>query len=989
MGIYILLFFWLNTIILNTRAVSILGEENSSRRRVVYYTASMSVYPDYEGNLKITGSVVVEEESANSTTLIIMYALSNLETSAVGGMHIHTGTTCAIADLVGGHYYNDSLAIDPWTTVWSSDSSGDASGVLNVTADTFITDNYGRAFVVHDSSGTRAACGLIGSAEYVASLSDYPDYDGSYSITGTVSVSETLNGEVLVNYHLLGLETSTTGGMHIHTGTTCLVADWVGGHYYDAVTDPWTTTWTSDNLGESSGYFILDSGLNSVDDNLGHAYVVHESGGSRAACGLIGKIDEYLVTLNVYPGYEGLYDSIGGYIVVAGNASDSSLLTVTYDLWGMESDETGGMHIHEGTSCVVDDLVGGHYYDLDTDPWTTTWTTGNGGNTSSSYTIDSNISITNNFGHAYVIHESGGTRAACGLIGAEEITADFSLYPEYEGSYIITGVVAVSETLSEMLLVNYFLSGLESNSAGGIHIHTGTTCAVADMVSGHYYSETNDPWTTTWSSNVTGLSLGYFTIKTGYDTVVENLGHAVVVHESGGTRAACGLLGNGREYMATITAYPDYSGNTIITGYVVVAEEYENSEMLRISYSLSGMEASTTGGMHIHTGTTCSSADLVGGHFYDTESLNSDPWTTEWSSDNIGDGYGQITIDSGYLLDQNYGHSFVVHLSSNSGSTRAACGLIGTSEYVTTFSAYPGYTGSVSISGTFAVSVDINSLLLVNYDLEGLETSTSGGIHIHTGTTCAVADMVQGHYYNSTVTEGIDPWTTTWSSTVDGNANGYFTMDDGYNTIANNLGHAVVVHESDGTRAACGIVGNSEEYLAIMAPYPDYDGGYSITGYIAVSSEYEGAMKLRLTCDLSGLEVSTSGGVHIHSGTTCAAANEVGGHYYNTNETNGIDPWITEWESDSEGSSTTMFLINSGYALEDNLDHAVVVHDSSGTRIACGTLKLLETIPSSGSDSPIPLFPIIFPIVVVLIIGLGVFKKYHSPHHERRQTWRL
>ena len=73
------------------------------------------------------------------------------------------------------------------------------------------------------------------------------------------------------------------------------------------------------------------------------------------------------------------------------------------------------------------------------------------------------------------------------------------------------------------------------------------------------------------------------------------MGHAVVVHESGGTRAACGLLGEGQEYVATMGEYPDYEGNFSLEGYIVVAEEQAGSSKIRVTYSLSGLEASTSG----------------------------------------------------------------------------------------------------------------------------------------------------------------------------------------------------------------------------------------------------------------------------------------------------------------------------------------------------------------------------------------------------------
>jgi len=942
------------------------------------FTAIMSDYPDYSGSQTIRGTVEVEELSEGLTAIMMVtYNLTGLELSTSGGIHIHEGTSCADADFVGGHYYNDSLSVDPWTTTWTSDSSGDGSASFTIDAGISLNDTYGHAVVIHESDGTRSACGLLGSTETSSSIGSYPEYSGDYTITGTVAVSETLDGKLLINYKLIGLETSTSGGIHIHTGTTCLVADWVGGHYYSIGTDPWNTTWSSDASGDAIGAIIINSGYNTLEDNVRHAVVIHESDGSRAGCGLLGDHTEYLTTMEVYPGYTGS-QTIKGYVVVAEAADNVTHLEVQYELWGLETNTTGGLHIHAGTTCISGDLVEGHYYTTPSDPWSTDWTSDEYGNASDSFTIYSGVEINDNYGHAFVVHDSAASssaRAACGVIGAEEIKADIGAYPDYTGNYAINGTVAVAENLNDELVVNYVLSGLETNIEGGIHIHTGTTCLVADMVLGHYYDSDTlnvDPWTTTYSSDGFGNSYGSFTINSGYVSIAENLGHAVVIHESGGGRAGCGLLGEVNEYISIMDSYPDYSGEYTITGYVIVAEDEQDSGNLSVSYSLSGLEGSTSGGMHIHAGTTCSSAKLVGGHYYDTESLSIDPWNTEWTSDANGDALGDFTIDSNYALEDNYGHAFVIHLSNAKESIRAACGLIGTTEYLATFAEYPDYEGDHSISGIFAVSVDINGELLVNYDLVGLETNTSGGIHIHTGTSCSVADMVQGHYYNPSLSA--DPWTTTWNSDDSGNAHGYFKIDSGYNTIADNLGHAVVVHESDGTRASCGLIGEGKEYLATASVYPGYTGDLSITGFVAVSSEYDGASTLRITALLSGLEVSTTGGVHIHEGLSCDDADDVGGHYYNSSYTNGTDPWTTEWVSDSLGNSSTSFVIDSGYGLEDNLAHALVIHASNGSRISCGVIKPINTESSNPSGLTLEILIVII-VLVLLVLFLILYLK--------------
>jgi len=441
-------------------------------------------------------------------------------------------------------------------------------------------------------------------------------------------------------------------------------------------------------------------------------------------------------------------------------------------------------------------------------------------------------------------------------------------------------------------------------------------------------------------------------------------------------------------YEVTLSEYPDYTGSYDITGSATVAEAATGSLTLEITYSFSGLEVSTSGGMHIHVGTTCSIADLVEGHYYNSTTLDTDPWTDiEWTSDASGDASGVVNVTADVSIDDTYGHAFVVHLSDDD---RAACGLIGSTEYAATLEIYPDYDGDYDITGTVAVSEDIDGEVLVNYELDGLETNTSGGIHIHAGTSCVVAAMVQGHYYNSTYTNDTDPWTTEWSSDDDGAASGYFSLDDGYNTVADNQGHSLVVHTSDTTRAACGLIGDGTEYLADLSAYPDYSGNLSISGSVVVASTYDGSAELRVTCDLSGLETSTSGGVHIHNGTSCSDANYVGGHYYNSTYTNGTDPWTDMvWESDSDGNSSTTFVVDTGYEIEDNLGRALVIHDNAGTRISCGVLEsTADFSTSSGMDSTVLTIIIIVSVLLVCVMIVAIRKVFCQPAPTKEKNYK-
>lgn len=96
---------------------------------------------------------------------------------------------------------------------------------------------------------------------------------------------------------------------------------------------------------------------------------------------------------------------------------------------------------------------------------------------------------------------------------------------------------------------------------------------------------------------------------------------------------------------------------------------------------------------------------------------------------------------------------------------------------------------------------------------------------------------------------------------------------------------------------------------------------------------------LTVKYDLRQGVVSSQGGIHIHKGTTCDDATKVGGHYWDADL--GEDTWMhTTWESDSKGHSEGTFEVKTGYNYEQNISHAVVIHNETGARIACGILKV-------------------------------------------------
>merc|ERR1712183_609850 len=116
-------------------------------------------------------------------------------------------------------------------------------------------------------------------------------------------------------------------------------------------------------------------------------------------------------------------------------------------------------------------------------------------------------------------------------------------------------------------------------------------------------------------------------------------GRAIVVHDKTGARVACALIEGKMENLVVghgieVGPYPGYEGSLTVTGEVnAYLATYGNAY---VTYDLKGLEdackttpegVSNACGVHIHEGKTCDDADAVGGHYYDTESIESDPWS--------------------------------------------------------------------------------------------------------------------------------------------------------------------------------------------------------------------------------------------------------------------------------------------------------------------------------------------------------------------------
>jgi hypothetical protein len=78
-------------------------------------------------------------------------------------------------------------------------------------------------------------------------------------------------------------------------------------------------------------------------------------------------------------------------------------------------------------------------------------------------------------------------------------------------------------------------------------------------------------------------------------------------------------------------------------------------------------------GLHVHSGKSCSDADSQGGHYYNVENFNEDPWLDVGYlyTDYYGHAYHADCVSTGEI--EYTDHAFLVH--SNDGS-RVACDVL-------------------------------------------------------------------------------------------------------------------------------------------------------------------------------------------------------------------------------------------------------------------------------------------------------------------------
>ncbi|CAK0869060.1 unnamed protein product [Prorocentrum cordatum] len=661
-------------------------------RALLLTVPTLVPYPGYDGELQgVSGTVHLVAALDDSTLQTLKWSLEGVDPSCTEGagdgvpnacgIHVHTGGSCEVAEEVGGHLYSEEP--DPWSSAAYSVSSGGATaGSLTIETGLTLSELTGRALVVHQlAGGGRIACGILFAAPSIPALdfSKYPvagdpTYDGYDLARRAVSLAFVSEGTQLLSWELSGLDekcssgrdpdTKNSCGIHVHSGRCTQWPSDIGPHYYNmaqlAAADPWAeVSYTTDEAGFSRGFVQVSTGL-SFRELPGRAVVWHNFDGDVHAC---ATLDPCAGTL-VAQGGEAVQGSRMGTFAITTHplAPENDWRPVYANAegqflyyWKAYGDwRIGALHTTE--DCGVQSGPGAAACPTEAAAWSA-WT-------GAAWTYAHSITVT-----------------APTILSV----AAFDRYPGYEGALTVAGAVAITGDATQTL--QWDLTGLDaacSSGAGaseengcGIHVHTGESCADAGA---HFFSadgyNASDPWAdVAYVSDASGRSSSRLAVATGL-RLWELAGRALVVHAlAGGARVACAeVVAGPTASAASFSRYPGYAGPLSVEGTVSIARSDSESQVL--AWDLTGVDGACAPGasagvpngcgIHVHVGSSCDTAEGVGGHLYSQGAgSSSDPWDeVAYVATDVANGSGAssgvASVGTGLSLPELVGRSLVV-----------------------------------------------------------------------------------------------------------------------------------------------------------------------------------------------------------------------------------------------------------------------------------------------------------------------------------------
>lgn len=165
------------------------------------------------------------------------------------------------------------------------------------------------------------------------------------------------------------------------------------------------------------------------------------------------------------------------------------------------------------------------------------------------------------------------------------------------------------------------------------------------------------------------------------ESFTETLGRVLVVHDYAGARVTCAVIAQAPPAHADVKdlgKYPGYTGSVAIIGSAKM--DFAGSTV-KINYNLAGVEAvcakptdaSNCCGIHIHEGKSCADATSPGGHYYNKDQFDYDPWQAVVYTAIGTKAAGTVSLEYGYDFNSTVGRALVVH---DSTGARVTCALI-------------------------------------------------------------------------------------------------------------------------------------------------------------------------------------------------------------------------------------------------------------------------------------------------------------------------